>query len=656
MLADRVNYPLLGQLLKERYKIVQVLSTGAFGQTYIAEDITTSPIKRCVVKHRKIVGEYPSLLRTGRRLFHKEVEVLDKLRNYEQVPQLLAFFEESQGFYLIQELIAGQPLDAYLPLREYCGGWGCDGQVLNLLHNLLNILDFIHNQGVVHCDIKPNNLIRRSQDGKLVLIDFGAAQLIDISQPEQSFNTIPFKTTVAVSPLGYIAPEQLIGKPQANSDIYSVGSIAIQALTGLDPARLQLNLETGKISWRHLCRDNAIELGFSNQLAAIIDRMTCYDTQQRYQSAQEVIAALEPLCKLDLPQFVLFPGHRPDEQLLITEETIFEEELLNEPSLQEKPQKEDNKLSWPELTDNSIKLLDSGFLDLFKLFPVLTSLGVGMAAVNALAIAFGVHYLFNTNLADSGVDVLWEAEQAYGNGDLTEAISLAESVNQESSVYKKSQTRVAKWQQEWRSAKVQYEAAKTAFEQEKWQRVTAEAQKAPPSPFWQEKLAPLVEEAEVNLETNAEELLAKAFELAKEKEFTAALTYLEKIPADSAVGARVQPKLEEYRQKQRIRADFFLQKAYDLAEEGDFTEAIHYLEKVPLHTETGQIAMRKIVEYVEKEQQKQRAEQKAELQQLRSGNLNYFLSPATTTPSNSTFSNGLNPGEHLQEINTRGFQ
>ncbi|MGB5971248.1 MAG: serine/threonine-protein kinase, partial [Spirulinaceae cyanobacterium] len=128
MLADRVNYPLLGQLLKERYKIVQVLSTGAFGQTYIAEDITTSPIKRCVVKHRKIVGEYPSLLRTGRRLFHKEVEVLDKLRNYEQVPQLLAFFEESQGFYLIQELIAGQPLDAYLPLREYCGGWGCDGQ------------------------------------------------------------------------------------------------------------------------------------------------------------------------------------------------------------------------------------------------------------------------------------------------------------------------------------------------------------------------------------------------------------------------------------------------------------------------------------------------------------------------------------------------
>ncbi len=522
MLADRVNYPLLGQLLKERYKIVQVLSAGAFGQTYIAEDITTSGRKKCVVKHRKVVGDYPSLLRTGRRLFYKEIEVLEKLKGYEQVPQLLAFFEESQGFYLIQELIAGQSLDAYLPLSEYCGGWGCDGQVLNLLHNLLNILEFVHDQGVIHCDIKPNNLIRRAKDGKLILIDFGAAQLIDIFPPEQSCHTIPFKTTVAVSPLGYIAPEQLIGKPYANSDIYSVGSIAIQALTGLDPAKLQLNLETGKISWRHLCRDNAIELGFSNQLAAIIDRMTCYDAQERYQSAREVIAALKPLCQLDLPQFVLFPGHRSDEQLLITEETVLQEELLSETSLQEKPEKEDKQISWPELTDNSIQLLDSGFLNLFKLFPVLTSLGFGMAAVNALAIAFGVHYLFNTNLADSGVDVLWEAEQAYANGDLTAAISLAESVNQDSSIYNKSQTRVAKWQQEWRLAKVQYEAAETAFQQEKWQQVIAAAQKAPPSPFWQEKLAPLVEAAEVNLETNAEELLAKAFELAKEKEFTAA--------------------------------------------------------------------------------------------------------------------------------------
>ena len=649
MLANRVDYPLLGKSLKDRYKIVKVITTGAFGQTYIAEDINDSDRKKCVVKHRKVVGDYPSLLKTGRRLFYKEVEILEKLKDYEQVPQFLASFEEEQGFYLIQELIAGQTLDAYLPLSEYCGGWGCDGQVLNLLQNLLNILEFIHNQGVIHCDIKPNNIIRRAKDGKLILIDFGAAQLINTSA-KQFLNTNSVQTTVAVSPLGYIAPEQLVGKPLPSSDIYSVGSIAIQALTGLDPAKLQLNLETGKISWRHLCRDNAIELGFSNQLGAIIDKMTCYDTQQRYQSARQVIEALEPLCKLDLPQFVLFSGIRPDEQLLITEETALQEELLNEPSLKEKPEKEDNKLSLPEIADNSIQLLDSGFLNLFKLFPILTSLGVGMAAVNALAIAFGVHYLFNTNISDSGVDVLWAAEQAYASGDLTEAISLAESVNQDSSVYKKSQTRVAKWQQEWRFAKAQYEAAELAFEQGKWQKVIAAAQKAPPSPFWQEKLSPLVKAAEVNLETNAEELLARAFELAKEKEFTAALSYLEQIPPDTVVGARVQPKLEEYREKQRIRANFLLQKAYDLAERGNFVEAIDYLDKVPLQSESGQIATKKMVEYVEKEQQKQKAQQEAELVQLRSGNFSYLLTPEASL-NNSSFTVNLNPGSQLSEIN-----
>lgn len=650
MLADKVNYPLLGKYLKDRYKIVQVLSTGAFGQTYIAEDVVASEQRKCVVKHRKVVGDYPSLLKTGRRLFHKEVEILEKLKDYEQVPQLLASFEEERGFYLIQELIAGQTLDAYLPLSEYCGGWGCDGQVLNLLQNLLNILEFIHSRGVIHCDIKPNNIIRRAKDGKLILIDFGAAQLINNTSAKQFLNTNSVQTTVAVSPLGYIAPEQLLGKPFPGSDIYSVGSIAIKALTGLDPAKLQLNLETGKISWRHLCRDNAIELGFSNQLGAIIDKMTCYDPQERYQSVREVIESLEPLCKLDLPQFVLFPGVRPDEQLLITEETVLQEELLNEPSLKENPVKEEDKLSLPEIADNSIQLLDSGFLSLFKLFPILTSLGVGMAAVNALAIAFGVHYLFNTNISDSGVDILWSAEQAYANGDLTEAISLAESVNQDSSVYQKSQIRVAKWQQEWRLAKAQYEAAELALEQGKWQKVITAAQKAPPSPFWQEKIAPLVESAEANLETNAEELLAKAFELAKEKEFTAALSYLEQIPLDTAVGARVEPKLKEYREKQRIRANFFLQKAYDLAEQGSFVEAINYLDKVPLKTQTGQIATKKMVEYVEKEQQRQKAQQKAELVQLRSGNFSYFLTPEVSLSSNRLPVN-LNPGSQLTEIN-----
>ena len=91
---------------------------------------------------------------------------------------------------------------------------------------MLEILDFVHSHNVIHRDIKPQNIIRRQQDNKLVLIDFGAVK-------EVTGQASPL--TIGIGTGGYMPMEQFNGKPAYASDIYAVGAIAIQAITGINP-------------------------------------------------------------------------------------------------------------------------------------------------------------------------------------------------------------------------------------------------------------------------------------------------------------------------------------------------------------------------------------------------------------------------------------
>lgn len=273
---------MLGKLLDGRYKIVQVLSAGGFGETYIAEDMRRIGNPRCVVKRLQPVSNDPNHLQIARRLFYSEAETLEKLGDHNQIPRPLAYFEEDAEFYLVQDFIEGHPLSTEILSGE---PW-TESQVIELLQDVLGILDFVHSYGVIHRDIKPDNLIRRLKDGKLVLIDFGAVKQLRspmVTNPEQ------MSATVAIGTPGYMPAEQGQGKPRPNSDIYALGIIAIQALTGLYPTELPEDPNTGEIRWQHYAE-------ISDRLAAIINKMVRYDYRiDRYQSAGEVIQALGQL-------------------------------------------------------------------------------------------------------------------------------------------------------------------------------------------------------------------------------------------------------------------------------------------------------------------------------------------------------------------------
>lgn len=272
-----------GQLLKQRYRIINELGAGGMGQTYVAEDTQQPDNPTCVVKQLKPANEDPNFLITVKRLFKSEAEIPEKLGKHDQIPQLWDYFEEDQEFYLVQEFIDGQPLSAELPLGKR---W-LESEVVSLLKEVLEILEFIHSQGVIHRDIKPDNIIRREKDGKLVLIDFGAVKQMRM---QQATGVGQISLTVGIGTPGYMPTEQSQGKPRPSSDLYSLGMVAIQALTGMLPSQLRED-EDGELIWR----DQAV---VTEALASVVTKMTRYHFKDRYQSASDVLNELKRLEKL----------------------------------------------------------------------------------------------------------------------------------------------------------------------------------------------------------------------------------------------------------------------------------------------------------------------------------------------------------------------
>src|ERR671932_2063437 len=101
-----------------RYKVIEELGAGGFGQTFLAEDLHLPGHPRCVVKQLKPKTQDPKSFAMARRLFDREAEVLYQLGNHDQIPRLLAHFEEEQEFYLVQEFIEGDELKQELPLGK----------------------------------------------------------------------------------------------------------------------------------------------------------------------------------------------------------------------------------------------------------------------------------------------------------------------------------------------------------------------------------------------------------------------------------------------------------------------------------------------------------------------------------------------------------
>lgn len=265
-------------MLAGHYQIVRHLSSSEFSQTYIARDCYLPGNSLCLVKRFQPKVRDLATLKAARQLFDREAEVLYRLGSHDQIPRILAHFAQENEFFLVQELIAGHLLsEELLPGKKYN-----DAEAIALLQSILHALDFVHTRQVIHRNIKPANLIRRSDDGNIVLLDFGAVKEVVAQLASQT------GMKVAVGSPGYMPNEQQNFNPQFSSDIYAVGMIGIQAVSGIDPLDLPQDSRHSEILFKNVTR-------VSPSLAEILEKMVHYDCQQRYQNAKEVLAALHSL-------------------------------------------------------------------------------------------------------------------------------------------------------------------------------------------------------------------------------------------------------------------------------------------------------------------------------------------------------------------------
>jgi serine/threonine-protein kinase len=200
----------------------------------------------------------------------------------------LAYFEADQEFFLVQDFIEGHSLEQEITVGKKLS----EAYAIALLQSILEPLAFIHAQKVIHRDIKPANLIRRQQDGKIVLIDFGAVKELAATQVNAQGQT---QIGTIIGTPGYMSSEQGRGTPKLSSDVYATGMIIVQALTGKLPPmgyntndEIQEDPQTAELMWR---QDAVV----SPQFADILDRMICFDFRQRYPSAVEVKQAIAQL-------------------------------------------------------------------------------------------------------------------------------------------------------------------------------------------------------------------------------------------------------------------------------------------------------------------------------------------------------------------------
>lgn len=273
----------VGQILESRYRILKHLAGGGFGRTYLAEDFNRFN-ERCVLKEFAPQVSSSRQLDKAKELFEREASAIYKL-HHPQLPGFREFFQANMGdgvgcLFLVQDYIPGVTYADLLKSGQNLP----ETEIKELICQILPVLSYIHSQGVIHRDISPDNLIKRTTDNLPVLIDFGGVKEVAITAISKL--TQVGKPPTLLGKTGYAPEEQLQrGKVFPNSDLYALAVTGLVLLTGQNPQELYDNYK-GTWHWGKTIK-------VSPQLEAILKKMLAYKPSDRYQSADEVLRDIQ---------------------------------------------------------------------------------------------------------------------------------------------------------------------------------------------------------------------------------------------------------------------------------------------------------------------------------------------------------------------------
>ncbi len=179
-------------ILRNRYLILQPISSGGFGKTFLAVDLDMPYKLRYVVKQFLPRSFNSEDTIKAANLVKQEAFLLEKLGRHMQIHSLFSYFKVENILYFVQEFVDAQDLQKELQANETFDR----PKLIELLKNILPVLKFVHENNIIHRDIKSANILR-AKDGQFVLIDFGAAK--PNSQKDMALGSV-------FGSRGYIAP------------------------------------------------------------------------------------------------------------------------------------------------------------------------------------------------------------------------------------------------------------------------------------------------------------------------------------------------------------------------------------------------------------------------------------------------------------------
>jgi serine/threonine protein kinase, bacterial len=289
----------VSERLNNRYEIIREIGDGGFGKTFLVRDHQMPSARQCVVKQLKPLHENAEIYTMVKERFQREAAILEQLGEHDQVPRLYAYFCEAERFYLVEEYVAGDTLTQKVQQE----GPQPEAIVQAMLVNLLPTIVHVHQQKIVHRDIKPDNIILRKSDQKPVLIDFGAVKETMATVLNAQGDSA---RSIVVGTPGYMPSEQTIGRPVYSSDLYSLGLTAIYLLTGKTPPEFDTEPQSGSFRWRQHAPN------ISPEFAALLDRAIQISPAQRFSTAQAMFMALNSLAVgMTLPPEGVWPQAQP---------------------------------------------------------------------------------------------------------------------------------------------------------------------------------------------------------------------------------------------------------------------------------------------------------------------------------------------------------
>ena len=266
-------------LIYNRYSILHIERSSSFSKVFFALDTYQNPPRSCVIKVFEPIVQKPKIARWIEQEFQKEAKRLKQLSlGNPCLPEIYTYSNEFQVYYLVRELIEGETLSEKVRTK----GKFAPQMVREILVKLLSVLEYIHQQGVIHQNIKPENIIWREEDNIPMLINFGS-----IKQIVSTYGFYGDKQIFSSSNInGYAPAEQTIGKAVPASDLYSLGLTAIYLLTAQNPIELSVNAKSNNFQL-------AEEItALDPDLAQIITHAINSNLAKRYQSATQMLDAL----------------------------------------------------------------------------------------------------------------------------------------------------------------------------------------------------------------------------------------------------------------------------------------------------------------------------------------------------------------------------